>query len=542
MFAVVTMLSVGAFARPLPLRQLLPLALQAKLQPRVPFAVRSIMDLNSGNLRTADNPIVFQDQPSFAGSESDLMVFDFIVVDSDPTSVRLIRSSIDQSKQAPGHSSMVSCPPSRCTEAVLYAGVILYSAKQSALLVWTSTSGHFKPDASAHNLVGIDPDRFRDITILLAPVPNSLNDAVRSNSNGDAMRLRRGRSVDDDDDDDDDTTTAKPTKRTTRTSTTKSSTTITSTTSSVSSTTSTSYTKTTTTGTTTTATLTTVSSTTATATATTSTTDIAAKATGAPFSAQASAKKVPAETDQAVVPTAAAAANSSAIVIFSAESANGKSVPPATSVIIAVSVSVLILVMVAVVVFRRKANANPRLAARARGQKVPQQRHQHHRQRPTGAQHAPGPPDQNPAYPQVPYAAVAAVADIGTQHCNLVSPTYDEIVPGTLTMHLKPKLYEEPSTRQSQLYDDGEVPGAAGHFVQTGEDYASLENALQTYGSSTAAGGSSAQAQGEYALYEDFDENGNCGSSTADSAQAQGIHAFNLLYEDFDENDSDLDV
>lgn len=92
MFAIVTMLPVGASARPLPHRQLLPLALQAKVQPRVPFAVRSIMDLNSGNLRTAENPIVFHDQPSFAGSESDLMVFDFIVVDSDPTSVRLIRS------------------------------------------------------------------------------------------------------------------------------------------------------------------------------------------------------------------------------------------------------------------------------------------------------------------------------------------------------------------------------------------------------------------------------------------------------------------
>ena len=124
------------------------------------------------------------------------------------------------------------------------------------------------------------------------------------------------------------------------------------------------------------------------------------------------------------------------------------------------------------------------------------------------------------------------------------SELYDDgLVPGTmLTMHLKPRLYEEPSTRQSQLYDDGEVPGAAGHFVQTGEDYASLENALQTYGSSTAAGGSSAQVQGEYALYEDFDENGNCGSSTADS-QAQDAHAFlDMLYEDFDENDSDLDV
>ena len=59
-------------------------------------------------------------------------------------------------------------------------------------------------------------------------------------------------------------------------------------------------------------------------------------------------------------------------------------------------------------------------------------------------------------------------------------------------------LYEPPSTKQAQLYDDGEVPGAADHFA-VAEDaaYASLTTDQQTYGD---ARGGSALDDG---LYED---------------------------------------
>ena len=59
-------------------------------------------------------------------------------------------------------------------------------------------------------------------------------------------------------------------------------------------------------------------------------------------------------------------------------------------------------------------------------------------------------------------------------------------------------LYEPPSTKQAQLYDDGEVPGAADHFA-VAEDaaYASLTTDQQTYGD---VRGGSALDDG---LYED---------------------------------------
>lgn len=71
-------------------------------------------------------------------------------------------------------------------------------------------------------------------------------------------------------------------------------------------------------------------------------------------------------------------------------------------------------------------------------------------------------------------------------------------------------MYEEPCQRQSQVYDDGKVPGAADHFA--GGAYASVGNDQRAYGSITVTSatysdidGTHEEVEGPYAEIDDDD-------------------------------------
>lgn len=88
----------------------------------------------------------------------------------------------------------------------------------------------------------------------------------------------------------------------------------------------------------------------------------------------------------------------------------------------------------------------------------------------------------------------------GVPGCTKSKSSQASVCPTHLTM----AVYAEPSAKQSALYDDGKVPGAADH-VRTDDDHALLQNTLQTYGSA------------DLGLYEDMDNDGSDADSDADS-------------------------
>lgn len=117
----------------------------------------------------------------------------------------------------------------------------------------------------------------------------------------------------------------------------------------------------------------------------------------------------------------------------------------------------------------------------------------------------------NPSYPQSPSAAAPPQMSGPTQQTQptlLLDGAYEEVVTSGTSANLRAaeslygdgdgadefsvaasavasqSVYESPSSRQMQVYDDGEVPGAADHFA--GGAYAPVGNDRKAYGSISA--------------------------------------------------------